>query len=114
MKRISAWDKGVNQYKEELRSDFKENYPNEPMTEEKLLNGAKDWKQYSWGGSSLIYNDDIAERLSNPSELKRAKGKSGYVGSYANKDEQWLDVQARALHQAARKLLETEKRGRRF
>lgn len=62
-----------------------------------LLNGAADWSQYSWGGSSLIYNGDIAERLCTPSELKRKRG-----GELApNSREQWLDVQARALAQAA-------------
>lgn len=109
---ISAWQRGVNEYAKELKRDFRENYGRQKMTEEKLLNGAKDWSQYSWGGMSLIYNDDIAERLSSPSELKRARGKSGYVGTMANKNEQWLDVQARALHQATRKLLEQEKRSR--
>lgn len=111
--RESAWSKGVNQYARELKRDFKENYPNQKMSEEKLLNGASNWHDYSWGGNSLIYNDDIAERLSNPSELKKARGKSDYVGSRANAREEWLDVQARALSQASRKLLEQEKRGRR-
>lgn len=110
----SAWQKGVNQYARELKQDFKENYPNQPISEEKLLNGAKDWKQYSYGGMSLIYNDDIAKRLSNPSELKKAQGKSGYVGTMANKNESWLDVQARALHQASRKVLEQELKSRKF
>lgn len=109
---VSAWERGVNAYANELKRDFRENYGRQKMTEEKLLNGARDWKQYSHGGMSLIYNDDIAERLSNPSELKRARGKSGYVGSKANKNEDWLDVQARALHQASRKLIEREMKSR--
>lgn len=113
MPRISAWQKGVDEYAKELKEGFRENYGRQKMTEEKLLNGAKDWKQYSWGGNSLISNEDIAERLSNPSELKRARGKSGYVGSWANKDEQWLDTQARALYQASYKLLNNEKKSRR-
>lgn len=28
-----------------------------------LLNGAKDWQEYSEGGCSLTYNEDIAKRL---------------------------------------------------
>ena len=111
--RQSAWSRGVNQYANELKQNFRENYGRQKITEEKLLNGAANWKEYSYGGNSLIYNQDIAERLSSPSELKRAKGKSGYVGSQANRNEQWLDVQARALNQAARKLLERELKGRR-
>lgn len=113
MKRISKWEQGVNDYADWLKSDFKENYGREKMTEEKLLNGAKDWKEYSWSGNALIYDDDIAEKLATPSELKRARGKSGHVGSWANKKEQWLDVQARALYQASRKLLENRKRSQR-
>lgn len=35
------------------------------------MNGASTWSEYSWGGSALIYNGDIAKRLCNPSELKR-------------------------------------------
>lgn len=110
---VSKWLKGVDEYAKELKRDFRENYGRQKMTEEKLLNGARDWKEYSRGGMSLIYNDDIAERLATPSELKRARGKSGYVGTMANKNEDWLDVQARALYQASYKLLNQEKKGRR-
>lgn len=60
------------------------------------LNGARDWKQASEGGSWLIYNEDIAERLCSPSELKKTAG--GRRRPSAR--ESWLDVQARALHQA--------------
>lgn len=102
----SKWNRGVRQYEHELRSQFNENYPHgTKMTEDKLLNGANDWKQYSYGGNSLIYNEDIAQRLATPSELKRARGASGYVGSQANKQESWLDVQSRALQQASNNLL---------
>ena len=61
-----------------------------------LLNGAADWKQYSWGGCSLIYNCQIARRLSTPSEFR--KSNNGKIRP--NKKEEWLDVQARALSQA--------------
>lgn len=107
--KISAWNKGVDEYANELKRDFRENYPRQKMTEEKLLNGARDWNQYSRGGMSLIYNQDIAKRLANPTELKKTKGGL----NQPNSREDWLDVQARALNQAARKLLETERRGRR-
>jgi hypothetical protein len=63
-----------------------------------LLNGARDWQQYSDGGCTLVYDADIAERLCPPSELKKCRG-----GDWApNRRETWLDVQARALNQAAR------------
>ena len=63
-----------------------------------LLNGASDWSAYSWGGSSLIYNGDIAARLCCPSELKKTREGE----RRPNSREDWLDVQARALAQAAR------------
>ena len=65
-----------------------------------LLNGAADWSQYSWGGCSLIYDGDIAERLCCPSELKKTRNGE----RRPNSREEWLDVQARALFQAANRV----------
>ena len=101
--KISKWTQGVNVYAEELREFLKEN--NLPATYENLLNGASDWSQYSWGGSSLIYDYDIAKRLATPSEIKKCTRKDGSFRQNANAREQWLDVQARALYQASRKVL---------
>lgn len=64
--------------------------------EKVLLNGARDWSQYSWGGNARIYNIDIAEAYCTPSELKRCN--DGL--NSPNRHEDWLDVQARALYQA--------------
>lgn len=105
----SAWDKGVKEYADELLETFadsvewyeKNNRPSPTFCTATLLNGAEDWAQYSWGGLSLIYNSDIAERLCTPSELKRTKNGE----RRPNSREEWLDVQARALHQAAGLLL---------
>lgn len=107
---MSKWNDGVNEYAKELKAIFDDNYGDDdlPMTEERLLNGASSWHEYSWGGSTLIYDADIAERLATPSEIKRRTLKDG-LSSWANGQEQWLDVQARALHQAARKLLRNNK-----
>lgn len=99
MAKQSAWSKGVQLYAEDLREFLAEN--NLQATKENLLNGARDWSEYSYGGCSLIYNADIAERLCSPSELKRKKG--GEL--QPNSVETWLDVQARALSQAARIVL---------
>lgn len=67
-----------------------------------LLNGAKDWKQYSQGGSGLVYDVDIAKRYSSARELKRLGFKDGDGTIKApNAKESWLDVQARALFQAS-------------
>ena len=99
MAKLSAWSKGVQLYAEELREFLAEN--NLQATKENLLNGARDWSEYSYGGCSLIYDADIAERLCSPSTLKRKKG--GEL--QPNSRETWLDVQARALYQAARIVL---------
>lgn len=62
-----------------------------------MKNGAESWSAYSWGGCGLIYDSDIAEHYCTPSELKRTHG-----GDHRpNSREEWLDVQARALRQAA-------------
>lgn len=106
----SAWDKGVEKYALELLDDIIEGIDggyydaddlNSPALVEKMaLNGASDWNEYSWGGSSLIYDGDIAERLCTPSELKRTRNGE----RRPNGREDWLDTQARALYQASRRL----------
>ena len=50
--------------------------------EKALLNGAENWKMYSKGGCSLIYDDDIKERL-------------GIKRNFKNVD--WLQAQAYQL-----------------
>ena len=94
-------------------NDWEENKEVE-LTEKYLLNGAENWNQFSWGGSALIYDGDIAEHYSTPSELKKVgfgktdmgkdvHGKqnfANYVEKRPNANEEWLDVQARALRQA--------------
>lgn len=109
-KQRSAWDKGVTQYAlemvEQLSEQINGGYFEElDLTESKkvraaLLNGAADWSQYSWGGCSLIYDSDIAERLCNPSELKKTRNGE----RRPNSREEWLDTQARALFQAANRV----------
>lgn len=96
----SAWTKGVELYAQELL----ESIEGKPVSKEALLNGAKDWSEYSKGGCALIYDADIAERLCTASELKRKKGGD----MPPNSQESWLDVQARALFQAARIVLQGE------
>lgn len=98
----SAWSKGVTTYVLELLEQYTENFGKNASTpsEIDLLNGADSWNHYSWGGSSLIFDYDIAERLCTPSELK----KTSHGDRSPNKNEEWLDVQARALFQAANRL----------
>lgn len=101
---MSAWTKGVKEYANDLIEHCKEN--NLELTEKNMLNGAKDWKEFSYGGSSLIYDWEIAERLCTKTELKRTKGGE----RPPNKREQWLDVQARALNQACILILQEVKK----
>lgn len=103
-----AWEKGVTAYAFDLVEELKEraeyegrNPESEKECWEWMLNGAHDWEQYSWGGSALIYDGDIAERLCSPSELKKTRNGE----RRPNSREEWLDTQARALHQAARRVV---------
>ena len=58
------------------------------------------WPAYSWGGCALVYDADIARALCAPWELRRTRG--GELRP--NRREEWLDVQARALAQACRRI----------
>lgn len=105
----SAWGRGVQVYAHELLDTLEQAIndgyfdPDDlsayKIVSSALLNGASDWDQYSWGGSALIYNCDIAARLCSPSELKKTRDGE----RRPNSREDWLDVQARALYQAARR-----------
>ena len=102
----SKWDKGVVNYSimilEKIQDDH--DHINGDVSfrelEALLLNGAESWSRYSWGGNALINNEDIAQMLSTPTELKRTcNGKKR-----PNRREEWLDTQARALFQAVNKI----------
>lgn len=103
----SAWAKGVTAYAVELVEEITdaakrgwidlEELDTRRNLEEALLDGAKDWKEYSWGGCSLIFDCDIARRLCTKSEMK----KTDNGRRRPNGTEEWLDVQARALWQAS-------------
>ena len=106
----SAWDKGVKKYAIWIIQDFDYESQNKGIipknfSEKYLLNGASNWKQYSYGGSSYAYDGDIAKMLCTPSELKKLKYKEGGWRK-PNAHEDWLDVQARALSQASRLILD--------
>lgn len=95
IKANSAWKRGVKDYALEMVESAEIELTPE-NAKAALLNGARDWKEYSYGGCSSIYDADIAERLCTLSELKKKKG--GEL--QPNTRENWLDVQARALFQA--------------
>lgn len=107
----SAWDRGVTAYALDLLEELNESIERGWRTEEddlcnanliikSLLNGASDWKEYSFGGCSLISDSDIAERLCTASELKKTRNGD----RNPNSRETWLDVQARALYQACNRI----------
>lgn len=107
----SAWDRGVKAYAEELCEELTEavsggyveawELSNRRLFEKAMLNGAQDWRQYSEGGCSLCYDGQIAERLCAPWELRKTdNGRKD-----PNPRETWIDVQSRALFQAAQLVL---------
>ena len=98
----SAWNHGVVIYALELINSIEDG---EEITEKKMLNGAENWHQYSEGGCSLVYNIDICHRLCTPSEIKKTKDGE----RNPNKQENWIDVQARALYQAARLIMKIKR-----
>ena len=98
----SAWNRGVMRYALELVNSID---VGEEITEKNLLSGAENWHQYSEGGYAFIYDALICRRLCSPSEIKKTKdGKRR-----PNKQETWLDVQARALFQAAQLIMKIKK-----
>ena len=98
----SAWKIGVIQYAFDILDSMEEG----EVTEKHLLNGARNWKEYSYGGSALIYDVDICHRLCTPSEIKKTHDGA----RRPNKKETWLDTQARALYQAARLIMKIKRR----
>lgn len=114
-KTASAWGKGVKVYALDLLDRLGEaiqgNWFNDAdilapnLLRKELLNGAMDWLEYSEGGCALVYDEDIARRLCTPSELKQKKG--GRL--QPNSRETWIELQARALYQAARLIMRSAK-----
>ena len=106
LKARSKWGKGVTNYSIMILEKIQDDHDqiNDNITfkdlELLLLNGAKNWDRYSWGGNALINNEDIARMLSTPSELKKYNNGE----KRPNRKEEWLDTQARALTQAFYKI----------
>lgn len=97
----SAWDRGVVQYVEDFLQGLEDYQINDSPIEcleqllPVLLNGAKDWRDYSNGGCALVYDEDIAERLCTPAQLRDFQAG---VPRMLRRD--WLELQARALYHA--------------
>lgn len=99
----SKWENGVHFLALTIVGDYEANEPGTACElgelESTLLNGAANWSQYCYGGNLLIYDQDIAELLCSPSELRRCTAKNGALKD-PNRREIWMDVQARAAGQA--------------
>lgn len=87
----SAWGRGVQAYAIEIVNELDAVISLDDISNEY----SKAWVD-SYGGSFLIYDEDIARRLCTPSELKRTKNGEKQL----NPRETWLSVQARAIYQA--------------
>ena len=106
----SAWGRGENEYAMDMLQQLTDYYKGGYISGETLenctacqtvaLNGARNWSAYSWGGSALVYDGDFAAALCTPSVLKRTRN----VERRPNSQEECPDVQARALHQAFRRM----------
>lgn len=105
--RRSAWDRGLISYaymildnglmtvREHVATPAPDHITREIA--DWLLCGAKSWREYSYGGCALICDDEIARTLCAPWELRKTR----YGERQPNSRETWLDVQARAIGQAA-------------
>ena len=105
--RRSAWDRGLISYAYMIldnglmQDQDRESAPAPDHITRQLaawlMDGADSWRTYSYGGCALIYDGGIARTLCAPWELRRTR----YGARRPNSRETWLDVQARALMQAA-------------
>ena len=111
----SAWQRGVRDFAVDLFDTYAKEYKHlndddvltERVLDSDLLNGSDDWKAYSWGGCALVYAYDICKALCSPSEQKKYRdGELRY-----KHNEEWLDVQARALLSASRLVRKYAHRG---
>ena len=98
-----AYKRGIKKYTDELLDNLEEMariYKRLPKDENELeswlLKGARNWEEYSYGGRSLKYNRQIAERLCTPSELKKKDG--GRIAP--SRHDNWFNEQAKALNYA--------------
>lgn len=118
MKPRSQWKKGVLNYAygllENVFVGIRHEYFNpfeveidDYIVAKYCFNGSRNATEYSYGGCCLITDVEIAHQLCTSSELKRCN----YGFRQPNKQESWLDVQARALFQAAELLVSIVKGG---
>ena len=99
----SAWSRGVKAYALDILASFEEsrqwceaNGESVPELDEvTALYGADNWQHWAEGASGLSASFDIMCRLCPPSEIKKGV-----------RCINWLEVEARAAHQAWRMIAE--------
>lgn len=95
----SQWERGVEFYAHFLADKLNDSYLPENIEVKDifniLLNGAKNWQQFAWGGCGQVYNEDIANTLLTPSQRKRITQAGTFNGF------ELLDIEATALANAA-------------
>lgn len=105
LKPRSTWEKGVIGYADMLLTHYKDELMvcEEPKlySREIALNGARDWLHFSESGMGLGYPNRICEALLPPSQAKKHINKDG-----PNSYESWHSLEARALSQAHRLLVD--------
>lgn len=111
----SAWDRGVRDFAVDMFEKYLERRNLSiwdgsvrigKITEEDLLDGAKNWSRYSRDGNYLVYDQDICRALCSQRDQKRTQD-----GKFPPNDkEDWIDFQARALQQAAQKVMKAVNR----
>lgn len=110
--RPSKWKQSVKEDAVWLLDNFIESYGADATFSKsnlgELLNGAENWKQFSYSGMASISDSDIARHYCTKSELRKVGLTDSNFSSpkKPNEKESWLDVQARALYQAS-ELIET-------
>jgi len=95
------WTKGVKAYAIDMFEEIVnsgELVSVKNISEKDLLDGAKNWNEYSWHGRTVCY-DHIIRKILDPNDSgEQARSTDGKA---------WLDVQAEALEQATKILLRT-------
>lgn len=97
----SPYRQGIQIQAVEMLQELSEKgFPNEYSSvkelKEALLNGAKDFKEWTYSGFGLIYDTDIAARFCGPKELKRVQ--NGLRDPH--KGSTWIDMYAQAVNEA--------------
>ena len=96
---INHWKKAVNNYAIDMFDNLVNNDKSvfvKSINEKDLLDGEKNWNEYSWNGRALCYDQDIRKILDPNDKGEQARSIDGKL---------WLDVQAEALNQSAKILL---------